>query len=90
MQCPNCKQELKEGYLYCETCGYEIQMVPDFKPEVDGSILSSLKDIQKEVSKETDKAKRILKDEKKGKVEIEYYSQDELDRIIDLIRTVQR
>ena len=30
------------------------------------------------------------KDEKKGKVEIEYYSQDELDRIIDLIRTVQR
>ena len=65
MQCPNCKQELKEGYLYCETCGYEIQMVPDFKPEVDGSILSSLKDIQKEVSKETDKAKRILKDEKK-------------------------
>ncbi len=30
------------------------------------------------------------KDEKKGKIEIDYYSQDELDRIIDLIRTVQR
>ena len=30
------------------------------------------------------------KDEKKGKVEIEYYSQDELDRIIDLLRTVQK
>jgi ParB family chromosome partitioning protein len=30
------------------------------------------------------------KDEKKGKLEIEYYSQEELDRIIDLIRTVQR
>lgn len=29
------------------------------------------------------------KDEKKGKLEIEYYSQDELDRIIDLIRTIQ-
>lgn len=29
------------------------------------------------------------KDDKKGKLEIEYYSQDELDRIIDLIRTVQ-
>lgn len=29
------------------------------------------------------------KDEEKGKVEIEYYSQDELDRIIDLLRTVQ-
>lgn len=29
------------------------------------------------------------KDAKKGKLEIEYYSQDELDRIIDLIRTIQ-
>jgi ParB family chromosome partitioning protein len=30
------------------------------------------------------------KDDKKGKLEIEYYSQDELDRIIDLIRTVEK
>lgn len=30
------------------------------------------------------------KNDKKGKLEIEYYSQDELDRIIDLIRTVER
>lgn len=30
------------------------------------------------------------KDEKKGKLEIEYYSPDELDRIIDLLRTVQK
>lgn len=30
------------------------------------------------------------KDSKKGKLEIEYYSQDELDRIIDLIRTIQK
>lgn len=30
------------------------------------------------------------KDNQKGKLEIEYYSQDELDRIIDLIRTVQK
>ena len=29
------------------------------------------------------------KNEKSGKLEIEYYSQDELDRIIDLIRTIQ-
>jgi ParB family chromosome partitioning protein len=28
------------------------------------------------------------KDAKKGKLEIEYYSQDELDRIIDLLRTI--
>ena len=30
------------------------------------------------------------KDENKGKIEIEYYSVDELDRIIDLIRTIQK
>lgn len=30
------------------------------------------------------------KDDKKGKIEIEYYSVDELDRIIDLLRTIQR
>ncbi len=53
MQCPNCKEELKEGYLYCENCGYEIQMVPDFEPEVDGSILTSMRDIQKEVEDTT-------------------------------------
>ena len=30
------------------------------------------------------------KDEKKGRIEIEYYSTDELDRIIDLLRTVKK
>ena len=30
------------------------------------------------------------KDDKKGKIEIEYYSMDELDRIIDLIRTIDK
>ena len=30
------------------------------------------------------------KDDKKGKIEIEYYSMDELDRIVDLIRSIQK
>ena len=30
------------------------------------------------------------KDDKKGKIEIEYYSMDELDRIIDLLRTINK
>lgn len=30
------------------------------------------------------------KDDKKGKIEIEYYSMDELDRIIDMIRTIRK
>ena len=30
------------------------------------------------------------KDNKKGKIEIEYYSMDELDRIMDLFRTIEK
>lgn len=32
MKCPNCGKELKAGQLYCENCGYEIQIVPDYDP----------------------------------------------------------
>lgn len=63
MQCPNCKEELKDGNLYCEKCGYEIQMVPDFEPDVDGSILTSLRDIQKNVLEETQDNQNIQKEQ---------------------------
>ncbi len=63
MQCPNCKKELIEGYLYCESCGYEIQMVPDFEPEVDGRILNSLREIQKEAFEEELKEAKARKKE---------------------------
>lgn len=64
------------------------------KPEekrMDPQILAIYQDLEEQM-------KRILgtkvainpKNEKKGKLEIEYYSQDELDRIIDLLRTVQK
>lgn len=62
MQCPNCKEELKDGNLYCEKCGYEIQMVPDFEPEVDGSILTSLREIQKEAFDERKNTEALDKD----------------------------
>lgn len=32
MKCPNCGGELTPGKLYCESCGHEIQMVPDYDP----------------------------------------------------------
>lgn len=58
--------------------------------KIDPQLLAVYKDLEEQM-------KSILgtkvfinpKDNKKGKLEIEYYSQDELDRIIDLIRTVQ-
>ena len=42
MKCPNCGNELKEGYLICEKCGEEIQIVPDFDPEIENSITETL------------------------------------------------
>ena len=32
MKCPKCGRELKTGQLYCENCGQEIQIVPDYDP----------------------------------------------------------
>lgn len=42
MKCPKCNQELKEGQLYCEACGEEIKMVPEFEPEIENSIEETL------------------------------------------------
>lgn len=53
MKCPKCNRELKEGNLYCEVCGEEIKIVPDFEPEIENSIeetLSSMADHINEVT----------------------------------------
>ncbi|MCM1254009.1 MAG: chitobiase/beta-hexosaminidase C-terminal domain-containing protein [Clostridium sp.] len=42
MKCPNCGEEMKEGQLICEACGNEIQIVPDFEPEIENSITETL------------------------------------------------
>lgn len=51
MKCPNCGKEIEDGHLICENCGYEIQIVPDFEPEIENSItetLSTLAALQEE------------------------------------------
>lgn len=42
MICPECGREIPEGHLYCDTCGMEVRIVPDFEPEVENSIEESL------------------------------------------------
>lgn len=49
MVCPNCGSELKEGHLYCDACGMEIQMVPDFEPEIENSITETLSTVAEEI-----------------------------------------
>ncbi|MBR2046806.1 MAG: ParB/RepB/Spo0J family partition protein [Agathobacter sp.] len=65
--------------------------VPTEKNKIDPQLIAVYKDLEEQMK--TILGTKVFinpKDEKKGKLEIEYYSQDELDRIIDLIRTVER
>lgn len=70
MKCPECGYEIMEGHLYCENCGMEIQMVPDFEPEIENSITETLSTVAEEIesegsSKKTEKIKSTLKKRKK-------------------------
>lgn len=42
MKCPKCGNEIKEDHLYCDICGEEIRIVPDFDATVDDNIDISL------------------------------------------------
>ena len=52
MKCPNCGAEMKEGMLYCEHCGEDIHIVPDFEPEIEYNMEQTLNDIAKEMAPE--------------------------------------
>ena len=49
MKCPNCGAEIREGSLYCEHCGEDIHIVPDFEPEVEFSLEQTLSGIVEEL-----------------------------------------
>ena len=38
MKCPNCGSHLEDGNLFCEVCGEEINIVPEYDPDVDISV----------------------------------------------------
>ncbi len=49
MKCPDCGAEIAEGHLYCDKCGMEIRMVPDFEPEIENSITETLSTVAEEI-----------------------------------------
>ena len=66
MKCQKCGAELGEGHLYCDVCGSEYQIVPDFEPEIENSIAQSMSDISEsiEADKRSDKETSITKNKK--------------------------
>ena len=52
MKCPKCGCELAEGHLYCDKCGEEIRIVPDFEPEIENQMNETLSTLFVELAKE--------------------------------------
>lgn len=49
MKCLKCGAELPEGKLYCEKCGEDVHIVPDFEPEVESQIDETMTLIMDEI-----------------------------------------
>lgn len=72
MKCPNCGKELKAGQLYCENCGYEIQIVPDYDP-LDELLIGQDEAAEKPVSEEEKKEKEQEKAENQQEAEKKHF-----------------
>lgn len=70
MKCPECGCEIREGHLYCDRCGMEIRMVPDFEPEIENSITETLSTVAEEIEGKGGEAEpKIKRDKAKQKKE---------------------
>ena len=49
MKCPNCGAVMPAGSLYCEQCGEDIHIVPDFEPEVEFNIEQTIQGIAEDI-----------------------------------------
>ena len=45
---------MEEGKLYCEHCGEDIHIVPDFEPEIEYNMAQTLNNIAKEMAPDTE------------------------------------
>lgn len=60
MRCPNCGAKMAEGSLYCEQCGNDIHIVPDFEPEVELNIEQTISGIAEDIQEEQNVSMEIV------------------------------
>lgn len=72
MKCPKCGYELTEGHLYCDNCGEEIRMVPDFEPEIEKEMNETLSTLFVELAKEEMPEAEKQKTEKKETIPVSH------------------
>lgn len=66
MKCPKCGYEWTEGHLYCDNCGEEFRIVPDFEPEIEKEMNETLSTLLVELAQEEmPKLEEAGKDNKK-------------------------
>lgn len=58
---------MKPGSLYCEQCGEDIHIVPDFEPEVDFNIQETIIQIADEIKEQHDTIPAAVQQKKTGK-----------------------
>lgn len=82
MKCPNCGKRIADDKLFCEFCGEEINIVPDYDPKSDLSInLDGVFDKTKELNvNEVKQKKKIQSSSTARKVKkAEYFDDDDYD-----------
>lgn len=81
MVCPKCGTEMEPGFLYCHECGEEINIVPDFEPEIENSISEILFNVADELATEES---MTTSDDDNGKDECsEDFTQDSKRQKVD-------
>lgn len=61
MKCPNCGREMAEGTLYCEYCGEDIHIVPDFEPELELDIQQTISEMAEEIEPDMTDGEAVYK-----------------------------
>ena len=59
MKCPECGNEIKDGLIFCPVCGHELNIVPEFVPEIEISIEESLQSVADTDDKKDNRLKSL-------------------------------
>lgn len=66
MKCPNCGCDMPEGVLYCEHCGEDIHIVPDFEPELERNMEETMEQTINNVLEELHEGMNAGEEEETG------------------------
>ncbi len=76
MKCPNCGAEMADNTLYCEQCGEDIHIVPDFEPELEQNLQQTIIGIMEDLGQGTDEGREAKEQECKEEWEEEDEEED--------------